>query len=51
MQVGILEGYEVPRRRKRRSSMKSSMKKKMKACARKHRVATKGFWSCVRGKR
>lgn len=50
MQIAVLEGYRVPRKRGR-SKMKPSMRKAMKTCAKKHRVATKGFWTCVRGKK
>lgn len=49
MMIGVLEGYRIPRRKKKGKTMKKSMRSKMKSCARSHRVATKGFWTCVRG--
>jgi hypothetical protein len=52
MMIGVLEGYRIPRRKKsRRSTVKKSMRAKMKSCAKSHRVATKGFWTCVRAKK
>lgn len=50
MEIGVLEGYRVPRSRGGRK-MKGWLRKKMKSCAKKHRVATRGFWACVRGGR
>jgi hypothetical protein len=52
MKIGIFQGYTMPRgKKRRRSTMKRGMRAKMKSCAKKHRVATKGFWTCVRGKK
>lgn len=49
MQIAVLEGYRVPRGEKKMARhRKSSMRMKMKRCAKSHRVATKGFWACVR---
>lgn len=56
MQIAVLEGYrgvpgrsKMKRHHKRKSSGKTAHHKAMKACAVKHKVTTKGFWSCVRG--
>jgi hypothetical protein len=50
VQIAVFEGYRIPRRGKGKGrKMKTAMRAKMKACARKHKVATKGFWTCVRG--
>jgi hypothetical protein len=57
MQIAVLEGYRAPRRSKmarrksHRKGGKTALRKKMKSCARKHKVTSKGFWACVRGKK
>jgi hypothetical protein len=55
MQIAVLEGYRGPRRSKMarrkhhsRKGGKRALRKKMKTCARKHKVTSKSFWSCVR---
>lgn len=52
MQIAVLEGYRIPRRSKmarRRGGVSPARRKKMKSCAKRHKVTSKGFWSCVRG--
>lgn len=55
MQIAVLEGYRGPNRRSKMARRKShrkggkrALRKKMKSCARKHKVTSKSFWSCVR---
>jgi hypothetical protein len=48
MQIAVLEGYRVPHRKKPALAM---LHRRLNACAVDHRVASRGFWACVRGGR
>lgn len=50
--VQVLQGYghEPPRRKRKGRRMAPARRAAMKACAKTNRVATRGFWTCVKKK-